>query len=318
MARQSTNTDSSQQNLGFQGGGFDWDSYIKHRPQYSETLYRRIYEYHSRLSSNVFDTAHDVGAGVGTVSEKLAKQFKHVIVSEPNTEYMDIAKGRLSSNQEGKFTYLAERAETSSVKSGTVDLIVISEAIQWTDIPSSINEFGRQLKSGGTLCIIQYGRIYFPDNEEAEKVWTDLFMDVERTTDDWDDSKKEVYFRAARSIATGLDNVAFPARDWRPGVKRTFTNTGGDKRRVGFAIRWEEEEDRFGPDDKREFVEGDEEWIRTNCDLKWLQGVFASFVPGRKAEENLERWKEMERAIGGKNGRVNVEWPNVQIFVTRR
>ncbi|KAL4955422.1 S-adenosyl-L-methionine-dependent methyltransferase [Aspergillus filifer] len=318
MAGQSTNIDSSQQNLGFQGSGFDWDGYIRYRPRYSENLYREIYGYHSRFPTNTFDKTHDVGAGVGTVSEKLAEQFEHVIVSEPNTEYLDIATARLSNIAKAKFTYLSERAETSSVKSGTIDMIVISEAIHWTDIPSSINEFARQLKSGGTLCIIQYGRIHFPDNDEAENVWTALFMDVQKTTDDWGDSKKEVYFRAARSVATGLDNVAFPEGDWRPGVKRTFTNTGGERRRVGFAIGWGEEEDSFALDDERVFVEGEKEWMSEDCDLKWLQGVFASFVPGRKVEEDLERWNEMERAIGGKNGMVTVAWPNVQILATRR
>ncbi|KAL4967154.1 methyltransferase tpcM [Aspergillus stella-maris] len=317
MGEQSTNTDPSQQNLGFQGSGFDWDSYIIHRPQYSENIYRRIYEYHSRLPSNAFDTAHDVGAGVGTVPENLAKQFKHVIVSEPNKEYLEITKGRLSNIAERKFTYLPERAETSSVDSESVDMIVISEAIHWTDIPSSINEFARQLKSGGTLCIIQYGRIQFPDNDEAEKVLAGLFMDVLKTTDDWDESKKEVYFRAARSVATGLDNVAFPERDWRSGVERTFTNTAGERRRLGISIGLGEEEDRFAPDDERVFVERDKEWISKGCDLEWLQGAFASFVPGRKVEEDLERWKEMERAIGGRDGRATVEWPSVQILATR-
>ncbi|KAL4935884.1 S-adenosyl-L-methionine-dependent methyltransferase [Aspergillus oleicola] len=332
MTLQSSHTDSAQRNLGFQGRDFDWDSYIRHRPVYSENLYKRIYHYHSSNPLNTFDSVHDVGAGIGTVSENLARQFEHVIVSEPNSEYLKVAAGRLSPAlgiseglrggdggrvEEGRFTYLAERAEKSSVASGSVDMVVISEAIHWTDIPSSISEFARQLKSGGTLCIIQYGLIRFLDNDEAQEVWTALFKDVQKITDEWDDAMRGVYFRAGSSMATGFDNVAFPERDWKPGVKRIFTNTGGERRRVGFAIGWGEEEDRVVPADERVSVEEDEDWISEGCDLKWLQGVFASFVPGRKVEEDLERWQEMEKAIGGRNGTVTIAWPNVQILATR-
>ncbi|KAL4926137.1 class I SAM-dependent methyltransferase [Aspergillus undulatus] len=198
MALPSTHSDPRQRELGFQGHGFDCNKYIKYGPVYCEALYGKLSEYHSSHPSNTFNTAHDVGAGAGTVSEILAKRFKNVIVSEPDTEFLEIAKeGRLSSPSradlnsgsatgsgqgdevgegEGKvkkkkFTFLSERAEQSIVASGTVDLLIINKAIHWTDIPASIAEFARQLKSNGMLCNTFYGQVWITDNAEAQAIF---------------------------------------------------------------------------------------------------------------------------------------------------
>ncbi|KAL3473027.1 hypothetical protein BJX99DRAFT_261710 [Aspergillus californicus] len=311
-----TDPNKNQAKLGFQGQGFDWASYIKYRPDYPSSFYTRIYNHHASIPSNTFDTAHDVGAGAGIVSGKLATRFQHVTVSEPNNEFLSIAKARLSlashDETESRYTYYAERADKSSVAAGTISVLTICEAIHWTDIPASISEFGRQLKRNGTLCIILYGPVWILDNEAAQAVWEGLHVDLACGVF----QKKEVYRRAVRSSATGLDNIAFPGDVWRD-VKRIFTNTGGNRRRLQFGTGCGEEEDAVGEMEERVFVEDDKDWAREGCNLEWLQGVFTSFVPGRKVEEDLGRWEEMERALG-KGGRVTVAWPNVQIIATRR
>jgi ubiquinone/menaquinone biosynthesis C-methylase UbiE len=100
---------------------------------------------------------HDVGAGAGIVSETLAEKFTHVIVSEPNLEYIQMAEGCLSALPQGfpkdKFSFHAESAEKSSIPDASVDCVTICEAIYWTDMPAAVSEFARQLESGGSLCI---------------------------------------------------------------------------------------------------------------------------------------------------------------------
>ncbi|KAL4874340.1 S-adenosyl-L-methionine-dependent methyltransferase [Aspergillus karnatakaensis] len=325
MALQSSHTDPNQKALGFQGQGFDWAQYVKYRPVYPASFYSRLYSYHRSSSElNTFNTAHDVGAGAGIVSEHLARQFKNVIVSEPNNDFLAIAKSRLALLFPGKenaaaLTFHAERAENSSVMSATVELITISEALHWTDIPATIAEFSRQLKPHGTLCIVHYGPIWILDNVAAQTAWEGLFSDVVRKLFSRPGESMEVYRRSTRVMATGFDNVVFPASDWREGVKRIFTNTGGDRKKLGFARECEEEEDAVGVaegQDQRVFVEDDEDWIVRDCDLTWLQSTFTSYVPGKKVEDDLARWEEMERALGGKT--VTVAWPSVVILATKR
>jgi hypothetical protein len=68
--------------------------------------------------------------------------------------------------------------------------------------------------------------------------------------------------------------------------------------------------------DQRSFIEGDPDWMVKECDLAWLQGVYVSFFPGLRVEDDIERWAQLERALGG--GTVTAAWPSVRILATRR
>ncbi|KAJ0426154.1 hypothetical protein BJY00DRAFT_307656 [Aspergillus carlsbadensis] len=362
-----TTPSTTQESPDTEHPNWDWEKYIKYRPAYPDSLFDALYTYHAAASpDNTFTVAHDVGAGPGNVSARLAERFTRVVLSDPNKDFLSAARGRLSSSscskksamsasetptstpditqgqaQADKFIYLAESAERSSAASGAVDLVIIADALHWTDIPASIAEFARQLKSGGTLCVPQYGPAWIENNEEAQRAWEGLFYQAVRDLffGDGDrdarnrqsgkpedqhgslclSSGNEGYILAGRRFATGLDNVGFPWSQWRDGVVRTFTNTRGDPKKPGIAVSEAglgEEEDAVGATDERSFIEGDPEWMVQGCDLAWLQGVFGSFFGGRSVEDDLERWKELERALGG--GTVTVVWPSVRILTTRR
>jgi hypothetical protein len=216
-----------------------------------------------------------------------------------------------------------------------MDLMIIAEALHWTDIPASIAEFVRQLKSGGTLCVLQYGPVWIMDNAEAQRVWQELFCHAVRELffgkgditgpqgDGLEDASPGTgnarYILAGRRFATGLDNVGFPSSYWEDGVVRVFTNTRGNSRRLGIATSEAglgEEEDAVGATDQRSFIEGDPDWIVKECDLAWLQGVYVSFFPGLRVGDDFERWAQLERALGG--GMVTAAWPSVRILATRR
>ncbi|KAL4805109.1 S-adenosyl-L-methionine-dependent methyltransferase [Aspergillus unguis] len=320
MALQSTHTDPTQAKLGFQGRGFDWDKYIQYRPVYTDRFYNHLYSYHASTGNNSFRTAHDVGAGPGIVAGTLARKFENVLVSEPNRDFLEVAESRLSSSSssdgEGKFRFLAEGAESSSVDSESVDLLVISEAIHWTDIPASIKEFARQLKAGGTLCIVYYKVAQIINHEAAQKVWKGLFSDVMAELKKMDGERGKVYLRGVEAPITGLDDVAFPEEMWRSGVKRIFTNCQGDRRNVAFSPGCEERPDQVGKEDERVFVEGNEDWMNRGVGLEWLQNVFVNFVPGKKIADDAGRWEEMARVLGEQ--KVDVAWPSIKILATRR
>jgi SAM-dependent methyltransferase len=354
MDAEITNTPAlSQTTPDIQHPNWDWANYIKFRPVYPDSLFEAIYAHHAAASpDNKFTTAHDVGAGPGNVSARLADRFEHVVLSEPNREFLSVARERLSASatkvedqgrgerkQDGKskFTYLAESAEHSLVAANSMDLVMIAEALHWTDIPASISDFARQLKSGGTLCVFQYGPVWIMDNQYAQEVWQELFCHAvrelffgkgDRTGQQGAGLQgergntlagNENYILAGRRCATGFDNVGFPSSHWRDGVIRTFTNINGDPKKLGIAVSKAglgEEEDAVGATAQRSFIEDDPDWMVRECDLAWLQGVYVSFFPGLRIEDDEERWAQLERALGG--GTVTAAWPNVRILATRR
>lgn len=212
----------------------------------------------------------------------LERDLTDVFLKEPNAEYLQSASQRLSSLgfAKGKFEYLLERAERSSVESGTVDVLLMCEAIHWTEIPTAVSEFARQLKSGGTLCILFYAPAVILGNDNAQKVWEVIFENIAEETIK-EPAREKVYTRAVRNIATGLDNVAFDEDVWEGGVERRFTNLEGDRRNISkrfVAIDAGIEEDRLGASDEKIWIEDDKDWETYGCDLEWIKRAFLSFL----------------------------------------
>ncbi|TAQ89921.1 hypothetical protein B7494_g1767 [Chlorociboria aeruginascens] len=313
MASSSATVD--QKTLSFQGEGFSWDEYIKYRPTYPASVFERIYAHHASLPSNTFDTVMDVGAGGGIASTTLAFKFSKVIVSEPNLEHLRIARQNLSSLKFSStaFEFLAEAAEKSTLGDKSVDCLCIFEALHWADISTSIATFARLLKPGGTLNIIYYGPAKILDHEAASKVWTELLLDY---VDYYRDNAG--IQRAAKSICIGFDNIEFEEGIWGNVVRR-FGNADGERclhpiPRYGLELF----PDKVGMNEKRIFVEDKEGWEIEDCDLAWFQQVFMNYFLGRKLEDDKERWRQLEDALGGRDGKVQVVFPNLQILATRK
>jgi len=146
---------------------------MKHRPPYPQSFYDRLYVHHSRFSDS-FAIVNDCGAGGGVASKELAKKFAKVIVSEPNEKYLNFARLHLEPKfPKGKFEFLAEGGEKSSVKSESLDALTICEALHWCDIDVAMKEFHWQLKKGGTLCICHYSMPYVKEPGFSE-LWDKL------------------------------------------------------------------------------------------------------------------------------------------------
>ncbi len=299
---------------GFSSPDFSWDNYIKYRPAYPYSLWKRIYYYHDSHAGQ-YGVAHDVGAGAGIASQDLAPKFRHVIVSDPNDNYTNIASERLISqlgSPKEKFTFLQERGEKSSVESATVDMLVVCEAIHWMDIDLAMEEFARQVKPGGTLAILHYGRPIMIDSPRAQEVWDQMF-------DVWGERnfyRDEVHTRTIRNGVTGLDVVPFPPENWEH-VRRIQINTCGKDDAFSMSVKHTDPfPSRVGKEDVKEWLEDDADWLDEKY-VQWLKGLFASFIPAIPEGEIRELWDEMEDAVG-KGKRVKFTWPVVQLLATRR
>src|SRR4051812_16219367 len=172
-----TKETTNSSTLPFQATGFSWDEYVAYRPAYPQSFFTRLTTHHKTHSRLPFKTLHDVGAGPGIATSTLAPTFTHLIVSDPNPTYTSLARTRLSSlpYPEGKFTFLTEPAERSSVETGSIDCLVICEALHWCDLSLAIASFARQLKSGGTFAQVMYSPPVIVGNEEAQRIWWEMF-----------------------------------------------------------------------------------------------------------------------------------------------
>ncbi|KAL8720155.1 MAG: hypothetical protein Q9225_002943 [Loekoesia sp. 1 TL-2023] len=116
---------SIQENNLFEALGFDWDSYVIHRPASTEDFYQLIYDHH-RTNGGEFNLAHDIDSGPGNIAEQVGKTFKRVHASEPSSYHASVAEHRLKAIDPDKFSTQKCRGEDISNaghKHGSVDLI---------------------------------------------------------------------------------------------------------------------------------------------------------------------------------------------------
>ncbi|TRX97001.1 hypothetical protein FHL15_002307 [Xylaria flabelliformis] len=306
-----TQTTGESKEIGFSfRHGVDWSKYILYRPVYKESFFRRIYEYHAQKPQASWSTAHDVGAGHGIVASTLANKFDHVVVSDPNDGYGDIARQLLikeSGRPESKFVFLQEGAEKSSVTSGTVDLITACECMQWTNTVDAVDEFARQLKPGGTLVMTYYTRLLFMGNERAQAIWEEIVGVLSKKY-----NKGYLFERAFEISSSGFDSIALPPEQWET-VKRVYINSSRGV--ASFRISDIVGEDRVRSSEDRVWVHGDPDWSDEQ-DVDWLKKYFATWASAPPESEIQELWDELERIMNGV--KVRMETPMVMVFATRR
>lgn len=121
------------------------DVYVKYRPHYPGELF-------SFLSSltNEHKLAWDCGTGNGQAATGLAKFYDRIIATDPSAQQI----GNCLPNE--KVTYLVEKAEQSSLQTGSVDLLTIANALHWFDFESFYKEANRVLKPNGVIAAWAY------------------------------------------------------------------------------------------------------------------------------------------------------------------
>ncbi|KAL9611895.1 MAG: hypothetical protein Q9167_003476 [Letrouitia subvulpina] len=211
------------ENIGFAIPDFDWDAYTKYRPTYPHSLFSRIYEYHKQHCDN-WAIVHDAGSGAGIAAEAVAKKFDTVAVSDPNADYVEVAKERLKHLETTtKFLFHQSTAEDQSwLGSKTLDMFTIFTAIGYVDLDKLMQELPRVLKPGATFTAVNYnGWPAVVNNRAAAAAWVD-FGDqwVIRGIKEGSASVK----RGFRVSWAGHDCIALPAETFDDGVIRIKIN----------------------------------------------------------------------------------------------
>jgi SAM-dependent methyltransferase len=123
--------------------------YAKFRPRYPHEMF----EYLGSLAPSR-QLAWDCGTGNGQAAVALASVFDRVIATDASEKQISEAQPH------ERVAYRVAPAETSGIKAGTVDLIMVAQALHWFDLGQFYAEAPRVLKPHGILAASAYNLLH--------------------------------------------------------------------------------------------------------------------------------------------------------------
>jgi ubiquinone/menaquinone biosynthesis C-methylase UbiE/biotin operon repressor len=116
----------------------------------------------------------DLGAGEGTISQLMAQRAKQVIAIDNSEKMVEFGSELARKHGIENLEYRLGDLEEVPIKSGTVDLAFLSQALHHARHPErAIAEAWRILKPGGRIAILDLNRHQF---EEAREMYADVWL----------------------------------------------------------------------------------------------------------------------------------------------
>ena len=128
-------------------------AYARHRFAYPDTFYD-----HLAALAPGRQRVWDAGAGSGQATIPLAARFAAVVASEPS------AAQRAMAPPHPRVEWRAEKAEQAVFVEGTLDAVLVAQAIHWFDRPRFYAVARAALRPGGLIVASTYA---FPEVEPA-------------------------------------------------------------------------------------------------------------------------------------------------------
>jgi SAM-dependent methyltransferase len=119
--------------------------YAKFRPRYPQELFDHL----GKIAPSR-QLAWDCGTGNGQAAVGIASVFDHVIATDASEKQIANAQPH------ERVEYRVAPAEDSGIESGTLDLIMVAQALHWFDLPRFYQEVSRVLKNNGVLAASAY------------------------------------------------------------------------------------------------------------------------------------------------------------------
>ena len=167
--------------------------------------------------------------------------------------------------------------------SDSVDLICVLEAIHHGDPAMAAREAARQLRSGGTLAVVQYSRPVLIENAEADNAWQVLL-------DAWMihclQQNNPHTKSALLKSGLGVDLVPLPEELFLP-VRRIHCNWryAQEMGRPSLPSAWSCDvplrfvDSQVGLEDVIEETDDFDGWGKDDVNLDWMKGLMNTLVP---------------------------------------
>ena len=123
--------------------------YARYRWDYAPAALQAIFET-ARLSAQ--SRVADLGAGTGILTRHFAGRVGYIYALEPNPEMRTFAGQALAGLP--ACAVIAASAEAVPLRSASIDLITVAQAIHWFEPAAARGEFLRLLKPGGWLALL--------------------------------------------------------------------------------------------------------------------------------------------------------------------
>jgi len=116
----------------------------------------------------------DLGAGEGTLSQLMAQRAKRVIAIDNSEKMVEFGAALARKHHIANLEYRLGDLEDVPIRTGTVDLAFLSQALHHASHPErAIAEARRILKPGGRIAVLDLNRHHF---EEAREMYADLWL----------------------------------------------------------------------------------------------------------------------------------------------
>jgi ArsR family transcriptional regulator len=116
----------------------------------------------------------DLGAGEGTISQLMAQRAKKVIAIDNSEKMVEFGAELARKHGIGNMEYRLGELEDVPIRSGTVDLAFLSQALHHARHPQrAVEEALRILKPGGRIAVLDLNRHHF---EEAREMYADVWL----------------------------------------------------------------------------------------------------------------------------------------------
>jgi SAM-dependent methyltransferase len=160
--------------------------YAKFRPQYPQELFDYL---ESIVPSR--ELAWDCATGNGQAAVALASLFDRVIATDASEKQIANAQAH------ERVDYRVEPAEHSNLRSETVDLVMVAQALHWFDLERFYAEARRVLKPRGVLAASAYNLLHI--NETIDQVVNRYYYEVVGP-----------FWPPERDFVEQFDNLPFP------------------------------------------------------------------------------------------------------------
>ena len=137
--------------------------YAAHRPRYPEGLFSAI-----ASASPFHDLVWDCATGTGQAASGLAAHFQSVLASDASRQQIRVA------SPHDRVRYFVARAEAAPLRSRSIGMVTVAQALHWLDLPEFYAEVRRVLRPGGLLVVWTYGSQRI-DSGPVDEVLADFY-----------------------------------------------------------------------------------------------------------------------------------------------
>lgn len=136
---------------------FASESYASFRPDYPDSLF----DWLDTLTPQ-HERAWDCGTGSGQAAVPLARRHGQVIASDPSLRQL------ASAARADRVDYVAMSAEVAALRTESIDLVTVAQALHWFDLPRFFGEVNRVLRPGGAIAVWSYGLLTIDPATDAQ------------------------------------------------------------------------------------------------------------------------------------------------------